>query len=1156
MPVRNDYSNILSQKKREVYLGVFISKSSDQNRKALINQRGFNSGFMEQIAKRGLDAVISEKAAKTLQVFGNYGNRTELIATIKVNGFIYSGLSPAEIITFKNELAAQYGVTANLITLALRYGSLIMDISVNYANVVPERLTDSDKTFFANLDSVINSVDGFVVLEVIDNINFRAKIPEEPNVPKTVEFITKFDVTPAGIGATIISVINDCKNDLDSRNKLIKEINNPLIADPINECMYTVIGTKLVKITKSGGLKLIGDYPSEFPFGIFSIFINSASTHLIIPKFSGEEGERPTPNDTIFLFNISTGQLTKITLNNLASARGYGFDKANNRLYYTVPNLAPRDNNTNNGNLCYITINDYTRNSTLSATFGFSVFNDRLVGALEFVDQYTAYRGSALGVEKVVLNPANLSITPIAGIDGDVSFSTNPPGVSTYILTGRPFKDGIGSNAYFSSGGRDVRFDSENNRLIVCDMYAHRIRSVDLSGNPPLYTVTTIAGTSPIFYGLAINAPNSSTPKTQAELNLIGQIGPWDNGVNSMPKFEKKNKSYLESTFRYPLSLTTFNKKIYVRTLDDFPNDDLRPFIQNGTSAEVLRKCTTRQLSNGKVSDFTLVDTLSEQTLQVFNATGTQLLTSIKVNGFTYNTLTASELNSFKNKLALQYGLDANLITLVLSPGSLNIEVSINYANIVPERLTDSDKSFFTNLDAVINSIDSFIIVDVINSAALTQKIPEESGIPKTVDFTTKFDITPAGIGATIISLINTCKNDLDSRNKLVKQISNPLVADPINNCMYTIVGTKLVKITKSGLLEEIGNYPSELAFGCRFIFINNASTHLIIPKFDGSSSASVSNNKVYLIGIITKQIKEITLSDIDDRGTYGFDKVNNRLYYSTTSAHPTNRYELCYITILDYTINSTLSATFGFSDISANEELNNKGKIEFISGTIAFVVSPGGITRLDLGANPPSKAVIAGASRVGNLSGYWTNNNNGDWYSSIRLGGPYLDAANGANAFFSWATDVTYDSIGNQLLICDSLSHRIRSIDLAVGNNYHTKTIAGTTPIRNNVAGSININTYSSSTLNSLGQVGAWNNGINGMPNFEKKNKSYLESTFRYPIGCVVFNEKIYVRTLDDFQYDDLTTVPPNITNPFDYCTTRQLSNGYVSDFTVIKSF
>ena len=66
MPVRNDYSNILSQKKREVYLGVSISKDANQNRKALIRQKGFNSGFLEQIAKRGLDAVIFEKSKNSL----------------------------------------------------------------------------------------------------------------------------------------------------------------------------------------------------------------------------------------------------------------------------------------------------------------------------------------------------------------------------------------------------------------------------------------------------------------------------------------------------------------------------------------------------------------------------------------------------------------------------------------------------------------------------------------------------------------------------------------------------------------------------------------------------------------------------------------------------------------------------------------------------------------------------------------------------------------------------------------------------------------------------------------------------------------------------------------------------------------------------------
>jgi len=1131
MPTRNDYSDILSQKKREVYIGVSISKDAIQNRKALIKQQGFNSGFMEQIAKRGLDAVIFEKSkTSTLQI---YGSGTALLATIRISGYTYNALTPTELLAFKNALASQYGVDPNTIELVLRSGSLVMDISVIYNKIAFGELTTSDLAFFANSQSIISSMNLYTLTQCISSANVSSKIASTGDPISVSVAIPSSIVLPNG--DINLQLINDSKNKLANQDKNFTNFPYPFVGDSINNCMYTIIfglsTSAVVRINQNGTMDKICDFPTNK--GSNHIFINSQSTYLICQSnVITTENRALTINsqsyDRIFLVNILTGTINTIMLNDLALVGGpIGFDVLTRKFYYGS-NM--KDNNKYT-KLCYVTIPSNYESTTLTATYYSNIsVGDQI--KIEFINSNVAFMLDAFQIFKLDFSVANGAISVIAGggegnLKGGWSNNNSRWDEATHF---GPFLDNpIGTKAFFSFC-TDIAYDSVFNQLLICDQSAQRIRSVDLDANNNYYTKTS-AGTSPLITGLASNDSNTLGEKgnySQTVLNSLNQVGNW--GTGNMGPYIKINKTYQTSTFNNPTNVVIFNNTIYVRQQDN-----------------LVRQLAT----SGYVSDFSVIKTFPENsasTLQIYG-NNKELVATIRISGYTYGTLTPAQLLAFKNALASEYSVDPSLISLVLTSGSLVMEVSVDYTKAVLESLTTNDKAFFTNMDAVIHNMDNSIVTRVVTNAGVGLNIVSTGGTPD-IGIIVNPTIKPPN-GDISLQIIDDCKKELTKNNKIAKQIPYPLIADPIHNCMYTIIDGILVRITTNGVLEEIGIYSSSFPFGYRFIFINSAATHLIIPKFD-SVSASANNNTVYLIGIFTRQIKEITLSDTDDTGTYGFDKTNNRLYYTTTSSHPTNRYELCYITISSYTTNSTLSATFGFSSISANESLNYKGKIEFISPTTAFVSSIHGITELDLAPFPSTKAVIAGEERERNLSGYWKNNNNTGWYSSFLIGGPYLDGS-GTNAFFSWITDIAFDSENNRLLVCDSLAHRIRSI--ALSGTYNVTTIAGTSPIKTSVADSINSSQYTSSTLNSLGQIGAWNNGKNDMPIFEKKNKSYLLSTFRYPINCVIFSNKIYVRTLDNFQYDNLLALPANITNPYDYCTTRQLSNGKVSDFTVIKT-
>jgi len=508
------------------------------------------------------------------------------------------------------------------------------------------------------------------------------------------------------------------------------------------------------------------------------------------------------------------------------------------------------------------------------------------------------------------------------------------------------------------------------------------------------------------------------------------------------------------------------------------------------------------------------------------------LLGSIKIIGYTVGTITQADIDAFKQQFGLKYGVSPSLLTITLTPGSLIVGVSVNP---VPDisALSLSDKSFFSNLDAIFNSISALDIDTLITDSNLTANITP-TGTPLTID-TTYTTIN------TSLDIVEKCKNDSEYKKRDISEFICPLVGDPVNNCMYSMVRLKpsaisVVKISNNGLVSKICTYSENQA--AISIFINIESTYLIIPSNirDTTSPNAIDLSqyfsKVYLINIATGAISIITLTELNQGTGYGFDKLTRRFFYR--SAMASQQFEkLCYVTIpADYS-SATLSGSY-FVDVSKA----SVGRIQFVSSIMAYCINGLAVYVLDLSQSAGAETLIAGFSGVTD-NGSWSNTNINEpkqWYSP-RIRGPFLNAALGSNAWFSGITDMAYDSVNNRLLVTDEGSNRIRSVDLTSGNNYEVTTLAGTSPTFSGLAVN-NANTasnpYSQPLLDTLLQVGEW--GYGNMPAYTQINGTFSNSTFNRPIDITIFNRKTYVR-----QYDGKV---------------RQLSNGSVSSFTTTLLF
>jgi hypothetical protein len=556
-----DTSDLLAGKKRDILLAVAKSKDAANNRKSLIKQPGFNTGFMEMTAKNGLDLYNSNTTITAFLLNG------AVLAVIKVNGYTLGNVTPAMTNAFKNAFASTYGVNPNLISIRITPGSMIIEVSVEPLSSI-DLLDLDDKTFFSNIDSVVKGIQPSDVSALIAT----AQIPQSsinPTGPLSI------DTTATVVNTTVDVVVAACE-DSEYTNSIFTNLNNPLVGDPINNCMYTLIsGTYtnnfVVRINANGTMDKICDYVENQ--GCRHIFINAESTHLIIPSKiidTVDSGSVLSPGiNKIRLVNITTGIIKTITVTSLNADITHGFDKLTRRFYFTS---SMRDTYLK---LAYVTIPADYESATVSATFYTSLSAGNRT-KLEFVDSNNAYVVSGYVVQKINFDPVYSDKTRIAGVAMTGNWSNTVDGWDSAPGYG-PFLDApIGTNAFFSIT-EDLVYDSENNRLLVCDLSAQRIRSVSLSGTN---AVTTFAGTSPTYLGYAINSGSSGF--SQQVLDSLAQIGLWG-GIN-LPPYTKVNGPLLTATFKEPSRIILFNNKIYVTTSDG-----------------------TKQISNGYVSDFTVI---------------------------------------------------------------------------------------------------------------------------------------------------------------------------------------------------------------------------------------------------------------------------------------------------------------------------------------------------------------------------------------------------------------------------------------------------------------------------------------------------------------------------------------------------------------------
>ena len=1082
-----------------------------------------NAGELRQLLDGYVvdSVVVNDSVNPTIPIGG------DVLGRITFRGYSVGPLTSEHVRQSSNKFAQKFGVNPDIINASFSSGSPVFTITSIATK--DAKLSIIDKVFFANIDAIIRGIQEGDIANIIQSSEILSTIITISANPSIIQESIYVN--------TELSIISLSQNDADLKGNRVYTNFNRMVSDTLNNCLYTSeyitisgqTSNSIVKIFRNGTVRKICDYPNQY--AVEQIAINSESTYLIIPQ-------RDPSVTKIDLINISTGVFSTLTLTTpLELYSAYGYDQSNRRYYYC---------SKTNSKLCYVTIPADFSSATLAATFfnNISISNTDL-GKIEFFNSTTAYVSNPVNIRRLDLSTANGSSTLIAGFDRTQqdgyweSFAGNQVNAfnsesSFFWYTnstdfGAYLDAPIGTNAFFGSI-TDIKIDVPNNRLLVVDQTCHRIRSVDLTpGNN--YAVTTFAGTSPVFKGLARNA--YGTTFSQSVLDSLGQIGRW--GANNMPEYTSTNSSFLSSTFYSPGKIILLNNRFYV--LNDGAN-------------------YMKQLSNGSVSDFVLVQDTSNIEMAVYYNDEIVPLATIRVDGYNFSSLTPTELSSMKAALAARFGgVNPELLVLVPRSGSLIMDISVDYGKITFNKLTDNDKIFFANSDSILNSLTSSTISSIITAANIGGQITR-SADPVIISTTIQ---NATDSGESNYKLKSDCLNYLNNysvQNFTKARFPHVVVGDPINNCIYTILNSELVQISNNGTSRRMITLPFSIINNCKFMFINSSSTHLIIPYFGGQivKEENIANSLIYLIKIdgYSSSVFTISLIDLDGGSTYGFDKSTNRLYYCSALAHPTKKRELCFITISNYNEDSRLSATFNFSNLKGPlNDLSSKGKIEFANSTTAYFKERYDISKVDLSVTGGAITSIAGQ---GNLNGseFWTNiYPNISWNTNSKFYAPYLDG-NGTNAFFSYIQDISYDSVNNRLLVCDLGAQRIRSVDLS-GNTYAVTTLAGTSPLTNNVSGKLSTSyNYKQNVLDRLNQIGAWNNGVNDMPIFRKTNKTYLTSTFKYPVSIINFNNNIYLRTLDALPYDDISLVSDNIEDVFYSCTLRYLCNNKVSDFDV----
>ena len=533
-----------------------------------------SSKFLSSISKSSSSSVI-------LTAVSNGVN----IGSLKIIGYTLLTITQQQIDDFKNALAILLNITPSLITINLTSGSLIIDFEFSSSQIDVSILPVNDKAFIINCEYMLRQLDTTDFIDIVSTSGTGSVITGTP---------TSIDSTYSEIEVDI-NLVNECKNTLP-----IITFTNPLVGDPNDfNFMYTIVQNDVVRINSAGTVTKIATFPESN--GCRYIWICNSSSFLLIPSnivdtaLPGGHTVNPVASNKFYVINLSNGMVYTKTLSNNIFHYANMFNQFNNRVYFSSHMQA-----TWGIHQFFELTNPFVSETVTSIQTTTNFSNNGLtifagINKTIFVNSTTCYSmHKGIGVKKFTIDASGTSVVTgdlIAGFDYDIDKGTwlnaSIPG---YRWPGAvdgfygPYRDNsVGTDAFFSLV-QDISYDVDNNRLLVCDQGAKRIRCVDLTpGNN--YAVTTLAGTSPVIYGQADNAPGGYTGLSPTVLASLGQVGSWFIGYNlnsGMGIFSKVNSTYLTSTFWSPKYMMTFMGKIYVT--DEFG---------------------VRQLYNDLVSDFT-----------------------------------------------------------------------------------------------------------------------------------------------------------------------------------------------------------------------------------------------------------------------------------------------------------------------------------------------------------------------------------------------------------------------------------------------------------------------------------------------------------------------------------------------------------------------
>ena len=779
-------------------------------------------------------------------------------ATIYVAGLTLGTLTQAQKDAFRDQLAGVLGVSSDLITLTFKSGSLIIGITINPSEI----RTPSDNAFILNAQASLSQITNTDISNIITASGTSAVITGTPVIDR---------------GKTTVT-IDPTIQTISSSNYTIQTFNNPVVGDNNRCCIYTLINSNIVRVNKNGTVELICSFPEST---IKHIFITRYSGFLIIPSnnFSNDNFGTlyfsPHANN-VYVVNISSGTVyINTTQIAYSPGLGFGFNQFNNKIYYGSAEVATYGTS-------YMSTIVFSTNMINSSTTGIL---KSLTNSLVFSDITTGYTLSNNSIVKVDL--LNNTFTTVAGGDSALTEvllgAWNNPSFPSPVRWGNssgsllnPFVDSQnGANAWFSYiYSSNLVLDSVNNRLLVSDRYAQRIRSVDLrAGNN--YAVTTLAGTSPVFYGRAIN--RSGSTYTSEELASMGQVGAWNNEYSGMPAFSKVNSTYALSTFNEPSNIALFNNTVLVLDLTG-----------------------TRILSNGYVNDLIVLDNKTDPI--PLSSLGDATVT-FKMRDASYlNQLTQTELDALKNQFLSKYPfitpnniscdlINGSIIFTLTYFGYLDINLFSKYEVSTISNLasvfSDSISMLANFKGAVIstNLSNKFVfplsysspitIIDGFNSALGVAVDSVGNVYISNVDDRKVNKVTPSGIVTTILTGSNRqwsvavdSYNNIyitDTYNGLVKMLnssgslirnipaSNPVspgnqitgvAVDSIGNVyMVDQPNNKIKKVTPAGIITEIGS-----GF--------NSPTNLAVDSVGNVYVADRNNNKIKKVtpaGIITE---------------------------------------------------------------------------------------------------------------------------------------------------------------------------------------------------------------------------------------------------------------------------------------------------------------